>query len=237
MTHHALEHELRHHDSGHAQQGGSAAGMHAGSAAGVGETSASGMHAGSAAGMHAGATSMAVSATLHCLTGCAIGEILGLIIGTAAGLGNPATIAVSIALAFMFGYSLSTLPLLKAGLAVGTALTVVLAADTLSIVTMEIVDNAVMAVLPGAMNAGLVNVVFWVGMMISLMAAFTAAFPVNRYLLLRGKGHALTHEFHGVSGAETGWRRLIPTLASGSLAGAIVAFMLGGLVVALADEL
>ncbi len=101
---------------------------------------------------------MAVSATLHCLTGCAIGEILGLIIGTALGLTNVVTIALSIALAF--GYTLSTLPLLKAGLALGTALSVVLAADTLSIATMEIVDNAVMAVLPGAMNAGLVNPVF-----------------------------------------------------------------------------
>ena len=97
---------------------------------------------------------MAVSATLHCLTGCAIGEILGLIIGTALGLSNVVTIALSIALAFVFGYTLSTLPLLKAGLALGTALSVVLAADTLSIATMEIVDNAVMAVLPGAMNAG-----------------------------------------------------------------------------------
>ena len=139
---------------------------------------------------------MAVSATLHCLTGCAIGEILGLIIGTALGLSNVVTIALSIALAFVFGYTLSTLPLLKAGLALGTALSVVLAADTLSIATMEVVDNAVMAVLPGAMNAGLVNPIFWIGMMISLTAAFVAAFPVNRYLIDKGKGHALTHQFH-----------------------------------------
>ena len=184
-----------------------------------------------------GMTSMAISATLHCLTGCAIGEIAGLVIGTAAGLSNAQTIAISIALAFAFGYSLSTLPLLKAGLALGSALTVVLAADTLSILTMEVMDNAVMAVLPGAMNAGLVNVVFWVGMMISLAAAFLAAFPVNRMLLQRGKGHALTHEYHGAATVTDGWRRLIPTLASGALAASIIAFMLGGLLVALADEL
>ena len=137
---------------------------------------------------------MAVSATLHCLTGCAIGEILGLMIGTALGLGNLSTIAVAIGLAFVFGYTLSTLPLLRAGLGVGAALTVVLAADTLSIATMEIVDNLVMAVIPGAMDSGLVNPIFWIGMMVALSAAFVAAFPVNRYLIDRGKGHALTHQ-------------------------------------------
>src|SRR3712207_5068782 len=121
-------------------------------------------------GHHAsgGVNAMAVSATLHCLTGCAIGEIAGLMIGTGLGLGNGPTIALSIALAFAFGYSLSTLPLLKAGLSVGAALSVVLAADTLSILTMEVVDNLVMALIPGAMDAGLVNAVFWVGMMIAL---------------------------------------------------------------------
>lgn len=179
---------------------------------------------------------MAVSATLHCLTGCAIGEIVGLMIGTAAGLGNAATIALAVALAFLFGYTLSTLPLLRAGLGVGAALSVVLAADTLSIATMEVVDNVVMALIPGAMDAGLVNVVFWVGMMIALTAAFFAAYPVNRYLLQRGKGHALTHEFHG-AGTPTGARRFIPALATSTLVAAIVAFMLGGLVVAIADEL
>src|SRR5690349_15454390 len=150
-------------------------------------------------------TRMAISATLHCLTGCAIGEIAGLIIGTAAGLGNAPTIAISIALAFLFGYSLSTMPLLRSGLAPRTALTVVLAADTLSILTMEIVDNAVVAVIPGAMNAGLVNVTFWVSMMLSLVVAFVAAVPVNRYLLQRGKGHALTHNYHGMDGVPAGW--------------------------------
>jgi hypothetical protein len=182
-------------------------------------------------------TSMAMSATLHCLTGCAIGEIAGLIIGTAAGLSNAVTIAISIALAFFFGYSLSTMPLLRSGLAVRTALTVVLAADTLSILTMEIVDNAVMAVIPGAMNAGLVNIVFWIGMMVSLTVAFVAAFPVNRYLLQRGKGHALTHEYHGASAAPSGWRRLLPAFGTGALAAVICSFMLGGLLVAIAEEL
>jgi len=141
-------------------------------------------------------TSMAINATLHCLTGCAIGEISGLIIGTVFGLSNLITIAISIGLAFLFGYALSTLPLLKAGLAVGTALTVVLAADTLSILTMEVVDNGIMAVIPGAMNAGLVNPVFWLTMPLSLAVAFAAAVPVNKYLLERGKGHALVHEYH-----------------------------------------
>ena len=140
--------------------------------------------------------SMAASATLHCLTGCAIGEILGLLIGTALGLSVGATIALAVALAFVFGYALSTLPLIKAGLGFFAALSVVFAADTLSIATMELVDNAVMAVIPGAMDAGLVNPVFWLSMFVALTAAFIAAFPVNRYLLTKGKGHALVHQYH-----------------------------------------
>lgn len=183
-----------------------------------------------------GVNRMATSATLHCLTGCAIGEIVGLIVGTAAGLSNPTTIVLSIALAFLFGFSLSSLPLLRAGLSVGGALRVVVAADTVSIATMEVVDNLVMAVIPGAMNAGLVNVVFWVGMMISLAAAFVAAFPVNRYLLQRGKGHALTHQYHDAP-APTGGRRLLPSFGTGGLVAVLAAFMLGGLVVSIADEL
>ncbi len=139
---------------------------------------------------------MAANATLHCLTGCAIGEIVGLMVGTALGLGNGATIALAVGLAFLFGYALSTLPLIQAGLGFSAALSVVFAADTLSIVVMEVVDNLVMAVIPGAMDAGLVNPIFWLGMMISLTAAFVAAFPVNRYLIDKGKGHSLTHQFH-----------------------------------------
>jgi hypothetical protein len=180
---------------------------------------------------------MAISATLHCLTGCAIGEIAGLMIGTAIGLSTGWTIALAVALAFLFGYALSTLPLLKSGLAFGTALSVVLAADTLSIATMEIVDNAVMALIPGAMDAGLVNVIFWLGMMIALTVAFFAAWPVNRYLLQRGKGHALTHQYHGADSTATGARRFIPAFGTGALVATIVAFMLGGLVVSIADEM
>jgi hypothetical protein len=139
--------------------------------------------------------SMAANATLHCLTGCAIGEIAGLMIGTALGLSTGVTIALAVGLAFLFGYALSTLPLIQAGLRFFPALSMVFAADTLSIATMEIVDNLVMALIPGAMDAGLVNPIFWVGMMIALAAAFVVAFPVNRYLIDKGKGHALTHQY------------------------------------------
>jgi hypothetical protein len=179
---------------------------------------------------------MAASATLHCLTGCAIGEILGLIIGTATGLATVPTIVLAIGLAFVFGYTLSTLPLLKAGLSARAALSTVLAADTLSIAVMELVDNSVMAVLPGAMEAGLTNVVFWVGMMVALTAAFFAAYPVNRALLRRGKGHHHGHHGHH-DAAPTGFRRRIPTFGSGALAAVIFAFMLGGLVVSIDAEL
>lgn len=141
-------------------------------------------------------TQMAISATIHCLTGCAIGEISGLVIGTIMELSNPATFALSIALAFLFGYSLSLMPLRKSGMPITSALKIVLAADTLSILTMEIVDNMVMAVIPGAMNATLINPIFWISMAAALFAAFWAAMPVNRYLLTRGKGHALMHEHH-----------------------------------------
>lgn len=136
--------------------------------------------------------SMAISATLHCLTGCAIGEVLGLIIGTALGLSMGATIALAVALAFVFGFGLSTLPLIKAGVSFFAALSVVFAADTLSIATMEIVDNAVMAVIPDAMGAGIVNPIFWIAMPFALTVAFFAALPVNKYLLRRNRGHALT---------------------------------------------
>lgn len=139
---------------------------------------------------------MAASATLHCLTGCAIGEILGLMIGTVAGLEAGVTVGLSVVLAFVFGYLLSTLPLVQSGIAFGAALKVVLAADTLSILTMEVVDNAVMVLVPGAMTAGLVDPIFWLSMMLALAAAFVVAFPVNRALIDRGRGHALTHDLH-----------------------------------------
>ena len=139
---------------------------------------------------------LAASATLHCLTGCGLGEVVGLLIGTALGLSNTTTIGLAVALAFLFGYSLSTLPLVRRGVAPRTAFRLVLAADTLSLATMEVVDNVVMAGIPGAMGKGLSSPIFWIAMVLSLAAAFVAAFPVNRYLLTRGKGHALVHEFH-----------------------------------------
>lgn len=142
---------------------------------------------------------MAFSATLHCLTGCAIGEVTGLIIGTTLGLETHITILLAVVLAFVFGFALSTLPLLKTGIGFFAALSVVFAADTLSIATMEIVDNAVMAIIPGAMNAGLVNPLFWIAMPFSLFVAFWAAYPVNNYLLSKGKGHALIMKYHNHS--------------------------------------
>lgn len=146
-----------------------------------------------AAHVHGGSTrSMAISATLHCLTGCAIGEVLGLVIGTAFGLSNGITILLAVVLAFIFGFGLSTLPLLKAGIKFGAALSLVAAADTLSIATMEIVDNAVMFAIPKAMHAGIVDPLFWISMPIALTAAFFAALPVNSYLLKRNKGHMIT---------------------------------------------
>lgn len=140
---------------------------------------------------------MAMCATLHCITGCAIGEILELTIGTIIGLGTGTTIALAVLLAFAFGYGLSMIPLLKRGLAYKKALPIILTADTLSILTMEIVDNAVMGAVPRAMDAGLVNPLFWITMMVALATAFFVAVPVNRYLLQRGKGHALVHAYHG----------------------------------------
>lgn len=140
--------------------------------------------------------STAIKATVHCLTGCAIGEILGLVIGTALGLSNTTTFFIAIGLAFVFGYSLSIIPLMKFGLGLTAAIPIVLAADTLSIFTMEVVDNAVMAVVPGAMNAGLTNPIFWLTMPIAFAIAFVVAVPVNEYLLKRGKGHALVHKYH-----------------------------------------
>ena len=144
----------------------------------------------------AGLSAMAASATLHCLTGCALGEVTGLIIGTLLGWGTMPTIALAVLLSFVFGFTLSTLPLRKAGLGFATALSIVFAADTLSIATMEVVDNLVMLIIPGAMSAGLVSPLFWVSMPISLAVAYAAAYPVNKYLLAKGKGHALVMKYH-----------------------------------------
>ena len=139
---------------------------------------------------------VAFSATAHCLTGCAIGEVLGMIIGTALGWGNVATIVLAIVLAFFFGYSLTMLPLLRSGLALGAVLPLAFASDTLSITVMEIVDNLILLVIPGAMEAGLATLLFWGSLAFALAVAFVAAFPVNRYLIARGKEHAVVHQHH-----------------------------------------
>ena len=138
----------------------------------------------------------AFSATLHCLTGCAIGEVLGMVIGTALGWSNVATIALAVVLAFFFGYLLTMIPLLRSGLALATTLPLAFASDTLSITVMEIVDNLILLVIPGAMEAGLTSLLFWGSLAFALAVAFVAAFPVNRYLISRGKGHAVVHEYH-----------------------------------------
>ena len=139
---------------------------------------------------------LAFSATVHCLTGCAIGEVLGMIIGTALGWSNLATIALAIALAFLFGYSLTSLPLLRSGMALAAVVPVALASDTVSITIMEIVDNAIILIIPGAMDAELDDFLFWGTLAVALLIAGAAAYPVNRWLLSRGKGHAVVHQHH-----------------------------------------
>jgi len=142
---------------------------------------------------------VALSATLHCLTGCAIGEVLGMIIGTALGFSDLGTIALAVALAFLFGYALTSLPLLRAGLALSAVIPIALASDTLSIAVMEIVDNGIMLSISGAMEAGLDNALFWGALSFALVVAGAVALPVNRWLIARGKGHAVVHEtgIHG----------------------------------------
>jgi hypothetical protein len=140
---------------------------------------------------------VAFSATVHCLTGCAIGEVAGMVIGTALGWGNWETVTLAVGLAFATGYGMTIWPLLRAGLAPVTALGLALASDTLSVTTMEIVDNGLMLVIPGAMDAGLSDPLFWGSLILSLIVAGVAAFPVNRWLIARGRGHALVHAHHG----------------------------------------
>ena len=142
-------------------------------------------------------TRLAVAATLHCLSGCAIGEVLGMVIGTALGLHNLQTVLLAVVLAFFFGYGLTMRPILRSGLSLRAAVPVALAADTLSILTMEVVDNAVVLAVPGAMDAGLTSLLFWASLAGSLVVAFALTVPVNRWLIGRGKGHAVVHEFHG----------------------------------------
>jgi Domain of unknown function (DUF4396) len=139
-------------------------------------------------------TSVAFSATLHCLTGCAIGEVLGMVIGTALGFSEWGTVALAVALAFFFGYALTSVPLLRAGLALGAVIPIALASDTVSIAIMEVVDNAIMLAVPGAMEAGLTNFLFWGSLSVALVIAGAVALPFNRWLIARGKGHAAVHE-------------------------------------------
>jgi hypothetical protein len=144
----------------------------------------------------AGLNRLALSATVHCLTGCAIGEVLGMVIGTALGLSDLATVALAVALAFLFGYSLTSLPLLRSGLALGAVVPLALASDTASIAIMEVVDNAIMLLIPGAMDLGLTDAGFWAALAVALLIAGAAAYPVNRWLLARGRGHAVVHAHH-----------------------------------------
>ena len=155
-----------------------------------------GLRGGDTQGKGRALTRLAVSATLHCLTGCAIGEVLGMVIGTALGWSDGATIVLAVVLAFFFGYSLTIAPVLRSGLPLRAALGVAFAADTLSIAVMEIVDNAVMLLVPGAMEAGLTSFLFWGSLAFALLVAFVVTVPVNRWLIARGKGHAVVHQYH-----------------------------------------
>jgi Domain of unknown function (DUF4396) len=156
-------------------------------------------------------TTVAVSATLHCLTGCAIGEVLGMVIGTAVGFSDLETVALAVVLAFFFGYALTSLPLLRAGFALATVVPIALASDTASIAVMEIVDNVIILLVPGAMEAGAGDVLFWGTLSIALVVAGMFALPLNRWLIARGKGHAVVHET-GVHGGPS--PRLIGTIAA-----------------------
>jgi hypothetical protein len=144
-------------------------------------------------------TAMAVTATLHCLTGCAIGEVLGMVIGTALGFSDVGTIALAVGLAFLFGYTLTSWPLLSSGMALSAVVPIALSVDTVSIAIMELVDNAIMLAIPGAMDSGLGSPLFWGSLGVALAVAGLAALPVNRWLIKRGKGHAVMHEtgIHG----------------------------------------
>jgi hypothetical protein len=155
-----------------------------------------GEHAGHGASRSPGLTRSAVSATVHCLTGCAIGEVLGMVVGTALAWPNLATVLLSIVLAFGFGYSFTITPVMRSGMSLRAAVPVALAADTVSITVMEVLDNLVVLTVPGAMDAGLTSPLFWGSLALSLVVAFVATVPVNRWLISRGKGHAVVHRYH-----------------------------------------
>jgi Domain of unknown function (DUF4396) len=153
---------------------------------------------------HPATWSSAAQATAHCLTGCAIGEVLGMVIGTVFTLPNAVTVVLSIMLAFVFGYALTVRGILRAGADPRTAVRVALAADTISIATMEVVDNTVVLAIPGAINAGLSSALFWASLALSLLVAFAVTTPVNRWLITRGRGHATTHHYHPHGGHTSG---------------------------------
>jgi Domain of unknown function (DUF4396) len=163
---------------------------------------------------------VAFSATLPCLTGCALGEITGMVIGTAIGLSDWGTVGLAVALAFLFGYTLTSLPLLRAGLALSAVIPIALATDTVSIAVMEVVDNAIMLSIPGAMEAGLTNTLFWGSLSVALVIAGAVAFPVNRWLITRGKGHVVLHQTGIHGGPPT---RVVAAVAA-------VAFVFGAIV-------
>ena len=155
-----------------------------------------GGHAAHASNVHAGGWKMAAQATAHCLTGCAIGEILGMVIGTAVGLATGTTIALAVALAFFFGYSLTAQSVRRAGFGWGQVVRIALIADTASIAVMEIVDNAIMVAVPGAMHAGPTTWLFWGALALALAVAFVVTVPVNHWMISRGRGHAVMHGVH-----------------------------------------
>ena len=163
---------------------------------------------------------VALSATLHCLTGCAIGEITGMVLGTALGFSEWGTVALAVALAFLFGYTLTSLPLLRAGLALSAVVPIALATDTFSIAVMEIVDNAIMLTVPGAMESGVGDILFWGALSFALVVAGVVAFPLNRWLITRGKGHAVLH--------NSGYHPNFPTRAVAAVA--VAAFLFGSAV-------
>ena len=167
-------------------------------------------------------TGLAISATLHCLTGCAIGEVTGMVIGTAAGFSEWGTVALAVALAFLFGYTLTSLPLLRAGLALATVIPIALATDTVSIAVMEVIDNAIMVSVPGAMEANLDSLLFWGTLSVALAIAGVVAMPVNRWLLARGKGHAALHKT-GIHGGPS--PRVVGAITA-------IAFVFGSIVLA-----
>jgi hypothetical protein len=165
-------------------------------------------------------TGVALSATLHCLTGCAIGEVTGMVIGTALGFSELGTVALAVALAFLFGYTLTSLPLLRAGLAISAVIPIALASDTISIAIMEIVDNAIILAVPGAMEAGLGSLLFWGSLAFALVIAGAVALPVNRWLIARGRGHVAVHNT-GIHGGPS--PRLVGAVAA-------IAFVFGSAV-------